>query len=348
MINIIQEGDRCIYITKYTVNWLVEHTDVKTFDPIKFTGYQRQIDNRHVDKIIDYILKNEFYFPTSIICSYTGDDNINNISKLFIVDGQHRVAAFKKLRDTNSDCYDRINDYEIPVVVMLNPDLVTEIETFITINKTSKKVDTSLAYVLRNKITNSNNNNLSNVSKREYLAVEVARKLNTDENYPIWNEKILFEGSIRNRYESITLNAFVRSMRAFLGALDESKVVSCDWDSSVTKTELEEKVKRISGIVEFIWDCVYLKWPDLNTNNNEDSKIIQGAIGFTTINRYLMIKMRDYGNMIDNSFEVFVRNVIDDIRVPSDYWGKGGIYSKFSSEAGYRAIVNDLLDSSFK
>lgn len=348
MIQINQVEDMNIYVTKYTVEWLVENTDVKTFNPVEFTGYQRQIDGKHVDKIIDYIVNNKFYFPTSIICSYNGNDAVENITKLYIVDGQHRVNAFKRIRDTDLCCYERIKNYEIPVVIMLNPDIVTEIETFITINKTSKKVDTSLAYVLRNQITHQDTNGLSNVARREYLAVEVARKLNSNDNYPLWNEKILLEGSIKNRYESITLNAFVRSLRALLGALDKSKVVSCDWDSSVTKDSLVERVDLISEIVEFIWECVFLKWPDLNSNNNEDSKIIQGAIGFTTINRYLIIRMKEFESITDKSYEAFISSSIDEINVPSEYWKKGGIYSKFTSESGYRAIVDDLLGSSLR
>ena len=53
---------------KKTVDWLVNNTSVNVFNPINFTGYQRQIDNKHCSKIADY-LKQDFFLPTAIICS---------------------------------------------------------------------------------------------------------------------------------------------------------------------------------------------------------------------------------------------------------------------------------------
>ena len=47
--------------TKKTVDWLVNNTSVNVFNPINFTGYQRQIDNKHCSKIADY-LKQDFFF----------------------------------------------------------------------------------------------------------------------------------------------------------------------------------------------------------------------------------------------------------------------------------------------
>jgi serine/threonine protein phosphatase 1 len=54
-MNIKQSVD--IRLTKKTIN----HTHVNVFDPVTFTGYQRQIDNSHCQKIVDYLENASLY-----------------------------------------------------------------------------------------------------------------------------------------------------------------------------------------------------------------------------------------------------------------------------------------------
>ena len=43
-------------------------------------------------------------------------------------------------------------------------------------------------------------------------------------------------------------------------------------------------------------------------------------------------------------FKCFVKEaILNDIKVSGEKWKKGNIYSKFTSESGYKAIVDDLL-----
>ena len=149
MINIFQNKELDLLQTKKTVDWLVSNTSVSVFSPINFKGYQRQIDEKHCMKIVEF-LKRDFFMPTAIICAT--DHDFTDTSKLRIVDGQHRVNAFKILKESEPQRYAQIKAYEIPVIVMANVNENIEIDTFITINKTSKKVDTSLALVLKNKM----------------------------------------------------------------------------------------------------------------------------------------------------------------------------------------------------
>ena len=164
-----------------TVDWLVRNTRVRTFDNITFTGYQRQVNENHVLNIVKYLKENPFYLPTSIICAT--DEEVTNDTVLNIVDGQHRVEAFKRLKENDLYKYNGIKNYELSVVILEKPSEALEVDTFITINKTSRKVDTSLAYVLKNKI-NKNNTSSSDltIAKKEFLAVELAINLNSDRN----------------------------------------------------------------------------------------------------------------------------------------------------------------------
>lgn len=342
-INIVKQNpNNPFYMSAIPVDWLVENTIVKTFDAKTFTGYQRQYDPDQARRIVKYINEHPFYFPSAIICSLDTGSSISDFSSLSVVDGQHRIEAFRIIKKENPHLYDTFKDYEIPVVILDKPKLNVEIDTFITINKTQKKVDTSLAYVLKNMLADGSTGEISNVARREYLAVEVARKLNSEEK-SIWFEKILFEGSLKNRNEYITLNGFVKSMRALLGMLNKKHIISCNWDNTITDYQLNYIINEISDLVEYIWKTVYDKWPELRTNRYEDECIIQGTIGFTTINRYLITKSKSFNNSDLSIFRSFVYEAINQIHVPGECWKQGNIYSKLTSESGYSAIVDDLL-----
>ena len=153
MIPISQDTNIKLIGTKKSVGWLANNTEVSVFDPISFKGYQRQIDERHCERIVKF-LENDFFLPTPIICAIDTEFS-DTTSPLRVVDGQHRIYALKMIKRDNYKRYNEIENLEIPVIVMAGVDEKLEIETFININKTAKKVDTSLALVLRNKINRS-------------------------------------------------------------------------------------------------------------------------------------------------------------------------------------------------
>ena len=150
LINIQQDGNLLI-ITSKSIEWLTHHTEVSIFDPVHFDGYQRQIDGDHCLKIVNY-LQTSCFLPSAIICACEKyDEDVN----LRIVDGQHRIAAFKLLAEKSPERYNLIKYQEIPVVVMVGVPLTTEIQTFITLNKTTQQDDPPLPYYSKNKIRNT-------------------------------------------------------------------------------------------------------------------------------------------------------------------------------------------------
>lgn len=322
---------------KKSVDWLVLNTTVDVFDPLTFSGYQRQIDKGHCEKIIKYI-ENDFILPTSIICATDQDYSEN--TTLRIVDGQHRVEAFKILKDQNPSRYFQIKDYEMSIIIMERVDKIIEIETFITINKTSKKVDTSLAFVLKNKINNSYKSTDLGISKREYLSVELAQMLN--EKSQFWKDKILFEGNVKNSPEFISLNAFVRSTRTLLGTLEAKGIIELDWEN---REEITVCLEKLNMFFDFIWNSVQKKWSGLFDNENKRT-IIQGAIGFSSLNKFVSQMIRTNCNHKDlRDVMQCCREVIMKIDVPISDWEPGGRFSKFTSESGYSLVAKELENS---
>ena len=325
-----------------TVDWLVENTKVRTFDNINFTGYQRQVNENHVSNIVKYLKENPFYLPTSIICA--ADENVTNDTALNIVDGQHRVEAFKKLKEIDLEKYNSIKNYELSVVILEKPSEALEVDTFITINKTSRKVDTSLAYVLKNKINKNKTSSTDlTIAKKEFLAVELAINLNSDKN-SLWYNRILLEGNpTRNSNETISLNSFVKSAQMLISYLNKYNIIEISWKND---EELNKIINAIKDIYFKIWDAVKIKWPNLFKEESINNSVLQGTIGVSAINKYIILQLKNKNK--NYSLEEFISEVaywIENINISQDEWYKGNRFSQFSSAAGFNIVANMLLDS---
>lgn len=336
-IQMVQNGNE-IVLTKRTIDWLTQNTDVCVFNPVSFNGYQRQIDEKHCEKIVTY-LKSSDFLPSSIICACNAyADN----GRLRIVDGQHRVHAFKMLKRDFPGRYTEICQTEIPVVVLVGVQLATEIQTFITINKTSKKVDTSLAFVLKNKLSKEGDDMV--MPRAEYISVEVAQKLNEDESNKKWTNRILYEGNIKKSNCYISLNAFVRATRILVNTLNQIGYISLAWNAETKKEYVDETATKTYDLIRQIWYCVYLKWPEMEENSFEDRLILQGSIGYTAIARTLVKLIKENG-IGAGEVESFIKKTILSFNVPYEQWTRKGSFSKYSSETGYRLVSDTLIDS---
>ncbi|MDE6604921.1 MAG: DGQHR domain-containing protein [Clostridia bacterium] len=339
MIQIYQKDNIKLYATKKTVDWLVNNTEVSVFDPITFSGYQRQINENHCKKIVDFLCV-DFFLPTAIICATS--KKFEPESKLRIVDGQHRVYAFRMLQRDHKERYDEIKIKEVPVIVMEMVDEKVEIDTFITINKTSKKVDTSLAIVLKNKINKYAASNDLSMPKAEYLAVEIALKLNSDQNCELWFNKILLEGNTKNTPQIITLNAFVKSTRTLINNMAKKKLFLLDWQ---TEADIQSCISVCQEVIMAIWNSVTARWSDLFDGDMEKRRIIQGPIGYSSINRVVNMLLAEQDGISLNAFKQLIESKIRHISLDEKNWLPGGFFSGFSSESGYSIVASELICS---
>lgn len=349
IMDIKQKQPNCnIKISYQTVDWLVENTLVNKFhidsETGEILGYQREPKNSHIKKIIDYILANPFYFPSCIVCSkpmpFTPNDNLLKTTNktFFVVDGQHRIEAFRRMKNNPEyqEKYLEIMDCTIPIVILEDVDEKTEIDTFITINKTGKKVDTSLALILKNKITNLYKN--KDTAKIDYLAVELARKINKDPN-EIWNRMISFNEDARKTLRLLSLNAFVKAERRVIRMMNQLGLIQI---SSINNDTIDSVVDILHNVHKWTWNAVKEKWPSLFTNEGLQKSVIAGPIGFTSINKYIAKQITERNI---NNIELLKQHIceeIDNIKCPSKVWLKGHDFSTFSSESGYSKIVDFL------
>lgn len=340
---IIQDDKYQLLQDVKTVDWLINNTNVDFFDPTKFTGYQRKINDKHCDKIVRYIEENPFFLPTPIICAIDGEYSCDE--ELRIVDGQHRIEAFRRLKKKNFELYSRIKDKQIPVIILEKADKIVEIETFITINKTSKKVDTSLALVLKNAINYKEISNSKDLIKRDYLSVEVARLLNDSEE-SVWYNRISFEETPRKgEYQLISLNAFVRPTRLLIKNLYDNNLLKMNFNNN---SNIKDEIQTLYNYINKTWGMIEKKWPEAFTNEESGIRIIQGPIGYSSLTKFFVRELRSHAFLTINSFEDYIRfidNCLSNTNVEVSKWAPGEYYSQFTSESGYNLISKDLSNN---
>ncbi len=340
MNEITQQINFAIKQAVMTVEELITNTETDVFDPVTLEGYQRKIDDSHCQGIIDYILYNDFFFPSPIICS----TRENKKGKLWVVDGQHRIQAFRLLNDENNASYyskyNEIKDCSLPIIILEKPDIATEISTFITINKTGKKVDTSLAYILRNRITNIGEDDLKNKIKVDYLIVELAEIINETKD-SIWDSQISFEGNPINEGQLISLNAFVKAERSYINKLIKCKLIDINWNGD--KSKIEISLTQIVDLFWYKWNVIQAKWKTLFNDDLDKRAIIQGPIGCSSINKFIGLILLDKKEPLSiESYQIALDKIFGNLDIPADNWIRGIKYSLYSSEAGYSLVAKEL------
>lgn len=350
-LRIEQQTDFIIESEVQTVDWLVENTMANKFriEDGNVMGYQREIKDSHVAKIVNYIKNNNFYFPSNIVCSIPDNTRLleknilkKNNKQYFVVDGQHRIEAFRIIKRDDPNTYKNIKDYSIPITKLTNVDESKEISTFITINKTSRKVDTSLAYALKKRLEDFGAE--SGISKVDYAAIMLAENVNDDE-LNFWHNQISFESGNKKSDCLLSLNAFVKATRRLIRALEKKQLIKLDANDDASFKPI---IDRIKSVLNCIWENVEKKWGDLFEKEQVPNNVLLGPIGFTSICKYIayQITKEPISDIIENDINRFIKN----IGYGSEEWLKYNDpakkkFCKYTSESGYSVIAALLVES---
>src|SRR3990172_354407 len=162
----LSQGPYTLYVGSLEAGELISTMVVDRWDPeegwnLDQQGYQREIYEDHIDKIISFVTghPNEM-LPTSIVAtiredespltSYSGDDighlTIQPGCHLYIIDGQHRLIAID--RALQKDPSSALARLRLPLVLLANVDKVDELRQFHLINDRQRRIATNLALAL--------------------------------------------------------------------------------------------------------------------------------------------------------------------------------------------------------
>ncbi|MBY5579528.1 DGQHR domain-containing protein [Rhizobium leguminosarum] len=187
-------------------NFVVPHRNPSTGQ-----GYQRLPQEARINELVTDLRKGRVDLPTSVLLNIRNRDarrafkdgilNLAHVAegggklgyepKFYVVDGQHRILALKKLIEEFEG--ERWSKYQIPFTCMLGATEEEEMDQFYTVNSKAKSVRTDLAYELLSQRAQDAEVMESLVERGrdwQVTATNIVKELSTSS--PVWRNRIRF------------------------------------------------------------------------------------------------------------------------------------------------------------
>lgn len=353
----IEEGQE-MYLLAAPTKWLLTRCTIDRYRPeiddddFEKQGYQRTLSSTHINKIRRYVLgtlrdsrssRALPIFPTSILLSSREDlefhpDNtqrssqqnrastgvlrLPNNSKLYIIDGQHRIEGLRAAIEAapNEQQKALLEDYHLPVTIMVCKSKPQEVIHFVTINKEAKSVRTDLAERLLDSLYRKDPDLIRSDDQRDLIAIKtkwlaVVEALETTPNQP-WFGRIARPNEQRKGEKVASEGQLSKSLRHIFNA-------SLGWSL--------DKIKRY--VIDF-WKALEELLPEAFENPSE--YVIQGAVGFGALHRLLPTVIALHYDGTPESIKRILEG-IDPYFTDAEYWKRGtGEATQYSSEGGYQ------------
>lgn len=346
----IKQGKFWMYLISFTAEELIEYTAVHFFKPVQDNkGYQRQLIANHYRKIAKYLESEaDPILPPAILTAtdpeFISEENgLLKIQKVIrVVDGQHRIQGLRYLKQINDNAFEKISDYEFPVILMVinNGQKIHEVNTFVNINSKGKKVSTDLAILLRDRIREEEfNERIEYLSEKEFeevIATKITKKLNELSN-TVWFNSIKMAAGEDDKGKPISINAFNQSLKDLIKQYIKASA------AERTVEEINTIVDELSQLIASAWDSVLKKWKECfslnNTVKHNELFNIQKGIGVYPIHQILAECMMQNDSSIDDALNEF-RKILKSSHVEYTDWKIGGILSSYNSRAGFKTIAS--------
>jgi len=158
-----------------------DNYDIPTYDPRTSRGYQRPLQDSRVNELVSDLRKKRVDLPTAILLNLRNRearqavqegrlrlsflrDSASAAILFHVVDGQHRVAALKKLIQEDPD--GGWNEFLIPFICMVGATEQEEMEQFYVVNSRAKSVRTDLALTLLRKLSDKDSKMLERLEEK--------------------------------------------------------------------------------------------------------------------------------------------------------------------------------------
>lgn len=312
-------------------------------------GYQRKPSASRVNKLARDLHARRVDLPTAVLLSVRDADLYprldssgryilsvpdNGSRPFYVVDGQHRIEALRKVMDEDPD--GDWAEFKVPAVVIFGADRGVEMDQFHIVNSNAKSISTDLALdLLKTRATKDDafRKYLDSVGESwkvisQDLTERVSRR-------GVWNGRIRFPNESKGK-TLINSNSFVTSLRR---ALEQENFA----------TYLPE---QRADIIDAYWSGIKEALPECF--EDPASYNVQRTIGVYVLH-YLLPTVLEYavkfGNPVydaDTYFRLFSQtlwdltgdNQLDGEAVGSDFWrvGAEGAAGTYSSGAGQRVL----------
>ena len=238
-----------MYIGKMKITDILNLYELDKFKEEELEGYQRERYEERTSQLVEYLEKSPLAVMPALLVGLREtdflpiNDDIGTLridrkkGAIWIIDGQHRVGGFSKIRDQflftkslGASLFSNLMDYELPVVFIDSEGAAKKIKSkgakgtsslsaediektiFFVVNKTQRGISPSLKDALLYSIKTSGIEGLAIVDKEGWriLGAQIAITLNCKEDSPL-RAKINVSGQ-RNSGKPIQLNSFVSSL----------------------------------------------------------------------------------------------------------------------------------------
>ena len=209
---------------------LRQKASIDMLSPRNKQGYQREANKLRINKLTIALANGEVDLSTALLLNVRENDEdliqekegdfgflqLDKVSKLWIVDGQHRYEAIKQLVDNDRD---RWFNYPLHFILIIGAERNQELKQFYQVNNNAKSVETKLALEHLKKLSESDPLMKHTLEKQDKLwqvqAEELVYKLNEESD--AWKDRIDVVSQTVDKKLTIIKNAsMVRSFKPLL------------------------------------------------------------------------------------------------------------------------------------
>lgn len=322
-------------------------------------GYQRKPAKSRIAKLMVEMRKGRVDIPTAVLLNARDQswraalkshrasedfyyfDMSDYKGTLSVVDGQHRLEAFRYLYDEDKSRYGSV---KIHLVMMLGATERQELQQFYTVNSTAKSVKTDLALDLLKQQAEQDGRIMTGLIESGQAWKVEAQGITEimAEQSEIWRDRIRLANEDRGQ-TTIPSASFVVSLK---------KLLNYPLIKSASRTRKLE-------ILEAYWAGIRTAMPQPFVK--PDSYTLMKGIGVWAMHEILpevaelvrsdgasLVEPEAYTEVLKPMFEnLDGENKNADIVNGSDFWltaPKGGAAGSYSSSAGKRVLISKLLN----
>ena len=320
-------------------------------------GYQRKPAKSRIIKLMMEIRRGRVDIPTAVLLNarheswrdaaefddgeLCGSFDLEAYrGELSVVDGQHRLQAFKNLMKEDRARY---GNFQIQFVMMLGASEDQELEQFYIVNSTAKSVKTDLAYDLLKQRAEHDGKVMTGLIEtgQDWKVEAQAITEMMAESSDIWRDRIRLANEDKG-ITTIPSASFVTSLRKFLNY------------------PLVKNVNRSKKfqILESYWRGIRLAMPDPFRESSRYT--LMKGIGVWAMHEILpevaeLVRSEGGSLLDDENYSEFLQPMFDqldgenkdaNVVKGADFWltaPKGGAAGSYSSSAGKRVLISKLL-----
>lgn len=329
---------------------LVQNFVVPFRDSRHKQGYQRPVSQTRVNKLVADLRSGRVDLPTAVLLNIRSRPDAvvekpetgmtifrPNGRDLYVVDGQHRIAALAKLVEQDPDKW---QGYQVPFVCMIGATEMQEMRQFYVVNSTAKSVRTDLALDLLKQQAESDPDLMASlVEKGESWKVEAQTITEQLARTRLWRHRIRFPGDPAGE---TTIGS-----AGMAGSLKQ--ILATPYFGAIST---QNRVK----ILEAYWEGVERVIPE--AFKEPTAFAIQKSTGVQIMHALLVsaleyLRSKGMSVVEPESYESTLEDSLTNLEgdtaeggpaVGADFWrsGPNGAAGSFSSNAGRRVLISRL------